>query len=265
MELSGRTVLLTGASGGLGHAIARAVHARGGRLVLTGRRAEALERLAAETDARALAVDLGEPGAVGRLAADAGPVDVLVANAGLGASGSLEAFSAEDIARAVEVNLVAPMRLVREIVPAMAERRAGHVVLVSSLSGMTGQPGSSVYSATKFGLRGFAQSLRPELRRHGIGVSTVLPGFIRDAGMFHDAGARAPWYLGTSSPGEVAAAVVRAIERDRGEIVVAPLLTRAMTRFAAAAPLTAAALARRVGGEQVTARIIGDLAAGQRR
>lgn len=261
MELSGRTVLVTGATGGLGQALARALHARGARLVLSGRRTAVLEPLAAELTAETLAADLGRREEVERLAERCATVDVLVANAGLSASGALTRFSAHELERAVAVNLLAPMLLARALAGPMTERGCGHLAFVSSLSGMTGQPGASVYSATKFGLRGFAQALRAELRPRGVGVSSVLPGFVRDAGMFSDSGARAPWYLGTSSPEAVAAAVLRAIERERGEIVVAPPLTRALTRFASAAPLAAAALTRRVGGERVTARIIDDLAA----
>ncbi len=169
MELSGRTVLLTGATGGLGGALADALHARGARLLLTGRRTDVLEPLAARLGARALATDLAEHGAVEALLARCGEVDVLVANAGLSASGTLSRFSPEEIERAVRVNLLAPMLLARELAGTMAARGGGHIAFVSSLSGMTGQPGASVYSATKFGLRGFAQALRPELRPEGRG------------------------------------------------------------------------------------------------
>jgi short-subunit dehydrogenase len=265
MELSGRTVLVTGATGGLGQALARALHARGARLRLTGRRTDVLGPLAAEVGAEAIAADLADADGVARLADRSADVDVLVANAGLSASGDLARFDDAEIERAVRVNLIAPMLLARALSGPMAARGSGHLAFISSLSGMTGQPGGSVYSATKFGLRGFAQGLRAELRGAGVGVSCVLPGFIRDAGMFSDAGAKAPWYLGTSSPEQVAGAVVRSIERDRGEIVVAPPLTRVMTRFASAAPLTAAAFARRAGGEQVTAKIIGTLSDNARR
>src|SRR5581483_6838285 len=243
MELTGRTVLLTGATGGIGHAIARALAQRGAKLLLTGRRADVLEPLAAELGGEAIAADLADAAAVEELAGRCGHADVLVANAGLSSSGNVETFTAEQLDRAVRVNLIAPMQLSRLLAPAMAGRGAGHLVFVSSLSGMTGQPGSSVYSATKFGLRGFAQSLRAELRGRGVGVSTVLPGFVRDAGMFASSEAKVPWYLGTSSPEDVAAAVVRGVERDRGEIVVAPPVIRALTHFAASAPGPAARLA----------------------
>jgi len=265
MELRDRRVLVTGATGGLGQAIARALREQGASLVLTGRRADVLSALAEELGAEQIAGDLATAADAERLAAAAGHIDVLVANAGLSSSGLLTSLGADDVDRAIDVNLRAPLHLARLLAVGMSERRSGQIVFISSLSGMSGQPGSAVYSATKFGLRGLAQALRAELRPRGVGVSTVLPGFIRDAGMFHDAGAKLPWFIGTSSPDAVVRGVLRAIDKDRGEVVVAPEPIRAMTRFAAAAPLTAARAARLVGGDRITAKIIDQLVAGRRR
>jgi uncharacterized protein len=251
MNIGGRTALITGASGGLGHAIARAVAARGAQLVLTARRVEVLEELAAETGGRALACDLSDRNAVERLVEEAGSVDVLVANAGIPGSGGILSFSIEEIDRAVEVNLRAPVVLARLLCERMVERGGGHIVFVSSLSGKAATVGSSIYSATKFGVRGFAMGLREDLRPRGVGVSTVFPGFIRDAGMFHDSGARLPSYVGTKTPEDVAAAVVRAIERDRSEIDVAPIPVRLGAAFAGLAPELAAMVQRRLGASGV--------------
>jgi len=256
--LRGRA-LLTGASGGIGGAIARALAARGATVVLTGRRTEALEPLAQEIGGEAVAADLAERDAVARLAERAGEVDLLVANAGLPGSGHLDSFSGEEIDRALDVNLRAPIQLARALVPGMIERGGGHVVLVSSLAGKTASSGSSIYSATKFGLRGFALGLRADLDGAGVGVSTVLPGFIRDAGMFHDSGARLPPGIGTRTPGDVAAAVVSAVERNRAEVDVAPLPVRAVAAFAVIAPATAQRIGGRRGG-----RLARNVAAGQR-
>ncbi|HZO35535.1 MAG TPA: SDR family NAD(P)-dependent oxidoreductase [Solirubrobacteraceae bacterium] len=265
MELSDRRVLVTGATGGLGQAISRALHARGAHLVLTGRRADVLSALAEELGAEQIAGELASAQDAERLASAAGDIDVLVANAGLSSSGLLTSLDAADVDRAIDVNLRAPMQLARLLAAGMAERRSGQIIFISSLSGMSGQPGSAAYSATKFGLRGFAQALRAELRPRGVGVSAVLPGFIRDAGMFHEAGAKLPWFIGTSSPDDVVAGVLRAIDKDRAEVVVAPEPIRTMTRFAAAAPMTAAVAARLVGGDRITAKIIDQLVAGRRR
>jgi uncharacterized protein len=260
VNLGGQTVLLTGATGGIGHAIARRLARDGAVLVLTGRRSEVLEPLAAETGGRALAVDLADASAVERLAADCTEANVLVANAAVPASGDALDFSIEEIDRALAVNLRAPMVLSRLLAERMVARGRGHIVLISSLSGKFASPGSAIYSATKFGLRGFGQGLRGDLRSRGVGVSVVFPGFVRDAGMFHDAGTRLPSFVGTSTPEEVAEAVARAIEHDRGEIEVAPVGMRAGVALAGLAPGVSSTIARRLGSEQVSA----DLGAGQR-
>jgi short-subunit dehydrogenase len=259
VNVAGRTVLLTGATGGLGQAIARRLHGAGAQLVLTGRRAEVLDELAAEIGALTVAVDLADPVAVDGLAEACAQVDVLVANAGLPGSGHLLSFDVEEIDRALAVNLRAPMVLGRRLAEKMVERHSGHLVFMSSLAGKAAPPGSSVYSATKFGLRGFALSLREDLRSSGVGVSVVMPGFVRDAGMFHDAQTKLPSYVGTSTPDAVADAVLRAIEEDRGEIDVAPLSVRAGSAIAGMAPEVAAAVQRRLGA----GKIARDMHAGQ--
>ncbi|WP_205698221.1 SDR family oxidoreductase [Conexibacter sp. SYSU D00693] len=260
MELQGARVLLTGATGGIGHAIARRLHAAGAQLVLTGRRLDVLEPLAAELGGRAVAVDLAVREEVDRLAADCADVDVLVANAALPASGQfVEDFDLQRIDRALDVNLRAPIVLARALVPEMLARGRGHLVLISSIAGRTSAPGSSIYSATKFGLRGFAQGLRGDLHGTPVGASVVFPGFIRDAGMFHDSGAELPRGVGTSTPSDVAEAVESAIVRDRGEVTVAPVSMKALTTFAEVAPGLSAKVARLAGSDKVSASI----AAGQ--
>ncbi len=251
MELHGRTALVTGATGGLGQAIARGLAARGARPVLTGRRADVLEALAAETGGRAIACDLADPADLDRLLDEAGDVDVLVANAGLPGSGHLTTFSVEEIDRALAVNLRAPMVMAKRLAEPMAARGAGHMVFMSSLSGKAASGGGSVYSATKFGLRGFAHGLREDLRTSGVGVSVVFPGFISDAGLFHDANVDLPLWVATKSPDDVARAVVRAIEHNRLEIDVAPLSLRVGAAFAGAAPRLSAAVQRRLGAGRI--------------
>ncbi len=251
-QIQGSTILLTGASGGIGQAIARGLAARGGRLILTGRRAEVLEPLAAEVGGQALSVDLADRDAPARLVEEAGPVDVLVANAALPASGTLDDYTQEEIDRALDVNLRAPIALAKLLSEQMAVRGRGHLVFISSLSGKSAQPGGSLYSATKFGLRGFALALREDLRDKGVGVSTVFPGFIRDAGMFAEAGVALPRGVGTRSPEEVAAGVVKAIEGNKGELDVAPLSLRAGAAISGLAPQLSANVSRLLGNEKVT-------------
>jgi uncharacterized protein len=257
MRISGSTVLLTGASGGLGHAIARELHGRGAKLILTGRRTDVLEPLAAELDARALAVDLSDSAEVERLVAEAGEVDILVANAALPAAGRLESFTMAEIDRALDVNLRAPIVLAHALLGAMVARGRGHLLFVSSLQGKAATPGASLYCASKFGMRGFASGLRADLHASGVGVSTVFPGFIRDAGMFADAGVKLPPGVGTRAPEDVARAVVRAIERNRAEIDVAPLALRAGTVFASLAPELAAQGARLLGSDDIAHKVAG--------
>jgi short-subunit dehydrogenase len=254
-HLAGRTALLTGATGGIGHAIARALHRRGVQLILTGRRSDVLEPLAQELGARSLAVDLEQPAEVQRLLSEVGHVDLLVANAAVPGSGPLLEYSDDQIDRALQVNLRAPMILARHLAESMLAQEWGHLVFISSLSGKTATAGSSVYSATKFGLRGFGQGLRGDFHGTGVGVSVVFPGFIRDAGMFAESGVELPGYVGTSTPEQVADGVVVAIEHDRGELDVAPVGIKLGSRFSALAPSVSARLQRRLGSDKIAAEL----------
>jgi len=257
VKLSGATVLVTGATGGLGGAIAAALRDRGARLMLSGRRPDELRALGVELEARTVIADLTVRADLERLAAEAlrAGVDVVVANAALPGSGLLSDLSAAEIDRMLEVNLRAPIMLAHELSPAMIARGRGHLVFLSSLAGKATSPASSLYSATKFGLRGFALALRQDLSPHGVGVSLVSPGFIRGAGMFAETGIKLPPGTGTRTPGDVAAAVIRAIEADRAEIEVAPAGLRAGAILASLAPQLAASAGRLAGSERVSAEM----------
>jgi short-subunit dehydrogenase len=261
LDLDGRRVLLTGASGGIGNALARALHGRGATVVVTGRRSDALEALVSELGDRIepLVCDLAERVEADALPGRAGAIDALVANAALPASGRFFEFPPEEIDRALEVNLRAPAQLARALGPPMVERGYGALAFISSLSGKAASPGSGLYSATKFGLRGLAGGLREDLHGSGVGVTCVFPGFIRDAGMFHEAGTKLPMGVGTRTPEQVAAATVKGIERDRGEVSVAPMGLRAGSAFGGLAPRVSSVIQRRLGG----AKIAEDMARGQ--
>jgi short-subunit dehydrogenase len=151
----------------------------------------------------------------------------------------------------LEVNLRAPIALARGLIPGMTRRRRGHLVFVSSLSGKAASPASSLYSATKFGLRGFALAVREDLHGTGVGASVVLPGFIRDAGMYADTGIKLPPGVGTRTPEQLAAAVIGAIERNRAEVTVAPPALRLGTAFAGLAPQAAAWFSRLGGSDRI--------------
>jgi short-subunit dehydrogenase len=254
MELRGKAVLLTGATGGLGRAIAAGLAERGATLVLSSRKPDELEDLRGGLPGdghRVVVSDLAEPGAGIALLAEAGELDVLVANAALPASGKLGAFSAEQVQRALRVNLEAPVLMTHELLPRWVERDSGHFVFISSLNGKVATARSSLYSATKFGLRGFSLGLREDLRPTGVSSSVVMPGTIREAGMFAESGAKPPRGAGTSSPKEVADGVVKAIERDRAEVEVAPMAQRFLANFAARRPDVAGRLAARTGVDKV--------------
>ncbi|MCQ4040468.1 SDR family NAD(P)-dependent oxidoreductase [Streptantibioticus rubrisoli] len=236
MRIAGSTVLVTGATGGLGQAIARELAVRGAKLVLSGRRADALKPIAAEFGARAVTADLADPDQVDQLAETCADTDILIANAALPSSGDLLEYTPEQIDRALTVNLRSPVMLARALAPRMVEAGRGHIAFVGSISGKTASRSTSLYNATKFGLRGFALGFRQDLHGTGVGVSLVQPGFVRDAGMFAVTGATPPAGMRTVSPGQVATAVVRAVERDLCEVNVAPVELRVLSAIAGQFP-----------------------------
>lgn len=250
MRLAGRSALVTGATGGIGRAIAHELAARGCVLTVTGRRELELKRLigALGPNARGFTADLTNSDAVRDLMSKAAPVDVLVANAGVGIPQDLEMLSDAEIEEAIRINLLAPAALARAVLPSMKGRGAGHVVFISSGAGLIATPGNgTVYTATKWGLRGLGLALRQELHGTGVGVSTIFPGPIRDAGMLADTGVALPRGFGTSSPEDVARAVVHAIEKDRAETTVASAGMRVLVGVGVHAPVLIGRLARLAG------------------
>ncbi|MFJ2033224.1 SDR family NAD(P)-dependent oxidoreductase [Streptosporangium sp. NPDC087985] len=265
MNLAGARVLITGASSGVGAATARVMAGAGARLVLTGRDRRRLEAVAAETRGRAFVCDIATE--ADSLAEDAGSVDVLVNNAGVGWAGPFAQMPQDALERLVEVNLTAPIRLTRLLLPGMIENGQGHILFVASIAGAIGVGQEAVYSATKAGLLTFAEALRHELHRspgsgtrrdgshengsrgngsRGIGVSVLLPGVV-DTPFFDRRGApyarRRPAPI---PPERVARAIVAAIRHDRPESYV-PGWLRLPARLRGAAPGPFRALARRFG------------------
>ncbi|QMU68830.1 SDR family oxidoreductase [Streptacidiphilus sp. P02-A3a] len=250
MLLAGSTVLLTGATGGIGRAVAAELASCGASLLLSGPDEAELAVLAGDFTARIHAADLADPAQVGRLAQAAAGVDVLVTCSGLPAFGDLLEYTPEQLDRSLAVNLRAPALLARLLAPAMLAAGRGHLVFVGSISGKAAHPGASLYNAAKFGLRGFALGLRQDLHGSGVGVSVVQPAAVADAGMFAASGATAPALLRTVSPARVAAAVVRAVERDRAELTVAPIELRLLLAVAGQFPGFAERVQRRTGAAQ---------------
>jgi len=247
-DLIHRTVLLTGASGGIGPHLASRLHAESASLVLSGRNQAELERLASRlAPSRVVVADLSEPQAAHRLAADAGTVDILVANAGVPASGELVSFSVDEIDRALTINLRSAIVLANRLLPGMLARGSGHIVLMASMHGKLPTALVSVYNATKFGLRGFGLALGQELEHTGVGVSVINPTFVRDAGMWAETGVATHPLAGHVTPDQVADAVVRAIKENRRELDVAP----PGARLAASMPRLVTPIARRLGATAV--------------
>jgi len=239
VEIVGKKVLLTGATGGLGRAMASTLARAGAEVILSGRSEEALQGLAADLPGKGhsvLAADLGEPGAAADLAGRAGAVDCLVANAALPSTGRITELTGEQVARMLRINLEAPILLSQALLPGMLERGEGKLILIGSLAGKAGSPRSSIYNATKFGIRGFVFGLKPDLVGTGVGVTLVAPGFVREAGMFADSGQSAPAGMGTTTPGEVADAVVKGIRTDKIEITVAPAFQKTMAHLGLISP-----------------------------
>ncbi len=186
-DLEGKSALITGASGGIGGAIARALHAQGAAVGLSGTRAEALEALAAELGERSqvLPCDLSDPEACqalpGRAEAALGGLDILVNNAGLTRDNLAVRLKDEDWDLVLEVNLSAAFRLIRASLRGMMKRRWGRIVGITSVVGVTGNPGQANYAASKAGMIGMSKSLAQEVASRGITVNCVAPGFIETA------------------------------------------------------------------------------------
>jgi short-subunit dehydrogenase len=225
-RIAGRRTLLTGASRGLGIAIAEALAAEGAELVLAARDERGLEAVARTCGdrgarARVLAVDVCRAEDRERVVREAGPVDILVNNAGVETTLALRDQTAEDVRRQIETNLLAPIELCRLVLDGMVARGRGVIVNVSSLSGKAATPFNSVYCATKHGLNGLSCSLAAELHDQGVHVGVVCPGFVSEAGMWAGLGLRAPRAMGEVSPRQVAAAVLRVIRGAR-QVLVTP-------------------------------------------
>jgi uncharacterized protein len=224
-----KIVVITGASRGLGVVIAEDLAADRGTLVLAARDEAGLRATAAKVGARgARAVivpcDVTRPEDRARLLAAAeaeGPVDVLVNNAGVEIAMAVLDQTEADVEQQVRVNLLGPIHLTKAFLPAMVARGRGAIVMVSSMSGKSPTPYNAIYAATKHGINGFTASLRIELHGTGVQVGVVCPSFVREAGMWSDAGVPAPAMFKEVAPQAVARAV-RKVLAGKAEVLVTP-------------------------------------------
>jgi short-subunit dehydrogenase len=254
--LKGQLALLTGATGGIGRAIARALAHKGLNLALVGRNKTALDGLRTEllgtgVDVVAVAADLTDRSQRRnlpiRVASRAGEIDILINNAGVTQVGAFAEIDPEEVRSVLELNTVAPMLVSRTVLPRMIERKAGHIVNISSLAGRVGLPWASVYAASKAALTEWTLALNTELRDTGVIATAIAPGLVSDAGMFADLAVKAPALLGTSTPEAVAEAVVSALEGNGGEVIVSSRPARGVMAARALAPGVVESTARRLG------------------
>jgi 3-oxoacyl-[acyl-carrier protein] reductase len=182
-DLTGKKALVTGATGGIGGAIARALHGAGAQVALSGTRQEALDALSAQLPGSvALACNLSDPaqtdGLVARAEEALGGLDILVANAGITKDGLLLRMKDEDFERVLDVNLGSYFRLARAASKGMMKQRMGRIIGITSVVGVTGNPGQANYAASKAGMIGFTKSIAQELASRGITANCIAPGFI---------------------------------------------------------------------------------------
>jgi short-subunit dehydrogenase len=227
--IAGKTVLLTGASRGIGVFIARELAQKQATVVGVSRSQEGLDRVCAEINAmggKAIGIpfDISKveelPTLVEEIEELVGSVDILINNAGIEIYKAFPDYSLADLKSVLSVNLLAAMELTRLILPKMLHQRSGHIVNISSLAGKKGHPYDSAYSASKAGLLMWADALRQELAGTGVGIASICPGYISDCGLLADTGVPAPSLAGISKSKDVVKAVIRAIEKNKAEVMV---------------------------------------------
>jgi len=256
MDLQNAWVLVTGASRGIGVAIAEEFGARKANLILVARSAEGLRTTCDRVEERGgkpypVPFDLEDTSRIADLVEEirriAPRVDVLVNNAGLEKYCFFSKCRREDIVSILSVNLMAPMELTRLLLPDMLERRQGHIINVSSLSGKIGEIYNSLYSTSKGGMELWTDALRQELHETGVRVSAVAPGGVTDSGMIHNIGVPYPAILGACTAKDVAKAVIRCTAEDHARLFVNSLPVKPLVLLGLIAPHFLDALLRWIG------------------
>ncbi|MFP4599487.1 MAG: SDR family NAD(P)-dependent oxidoreductase [Persicimonas sp.] len=273
--LQGRNAIVTGASRGLGVHIARTLARKQVNLALAARSVDELDKVQREmaslgVEAVAIPTDLTDTDQIAALAEKAehrlGPVDLLVNNAGVELLSPYRDYPLEMLETIVQVNLLAPMLLTRELLPGMLDRGRGHILNMASLAGKIGLPHQTPYAATKASVIMFTHSLRAELLDEPVGASVICPGFVDDSGMYArlDQGEHvksgAPLALKPTTAAKVSAAVIKAIERDTPEVVVNALPMRPVTVLREFFPRLTARMHQLLGVTEYTRRLSAQLA-----
>jgi short-subunit dehydrogenase len=264
-NLTGKNIVLTGASQGLGEVMAHTLAAEGADLVLAARSIQKLADLAGSLPGvgskvvKRTDVTVAEDRAalIAFASREFGPIDVLVNNAGVEELGPFAEKDPAVLERIIATNLLAPMLLAREVLPAMLARGSGHVVNIASLAGRTGMPFGSAYSGSKGGLAEWSISLAAELSGSGVAVSVICPGFVDGTGMFSRKHIAAPKSLGVSHPEDVARALLKVLVTRNVEVVVNPKPVRLLMALKALSPETALAVGRKLGLVDFLKRIAG--------
>ena len=269
-SLRGRLALLTGASRGIGSELAKAFAAEGMRLLITARSESGLEGVASSlrasgAEVHTLAGDITDAATrralVTKAESELGGLSLLVNNAGIEMVGKFESVTDEDLDRMLQVNLFAPMALTRLALPAMQQRKWGHVLNVASMAGLAGVAHGETYTTTKHGLIGFTRSLRASAQRErsGVSASVICPGFIADTGMYsewknrHDA--RASSLFRAISARDVVSAALRAVKHDLPDVLVAPGPMRLALAMATLAPRLGETVGHVMGAHDVFAQV----------
>jgi short-subunit dehydrogenase len=254
----GTRVLVTGASRGIGEAIARAFAARGCTLGLVARSIDQLERLSASLPGEghtALEGDVADAGSIAAAVERFGRVDVVVANAGITHYMPFAELPLEKAEQMDRVNWLGTLYTVKAALPGMLERRRGHIVVISSGGGVRGFPHAAVYNGTKAAQRGFAEALRHELDGTGVSVTTVYPGEVETSLHDHEMDRMPTWYrVERRSPaGPLGEKVVEAVESDRREVFYPPIV-RLLRVVNGVAPRAGDVMLRRILGESAAPR-----------
>ncbi|MDF5711064.1 MAG: SDR family NAD(P)-dependent oxidoreductase [Nostoc sp. S4] len=227
--LVGKTVLLTGASRGLGVYIARALAREQATVICVSRSKSGLDAICTQIKAlggKAISIpfDIKNMAELSTLKQQinkfVGPVDILINNAGIENYQDFVDYSLEDLQSILTINLLAAIELTRLFLPSMLERHDGHIVNIASLAGKKGIPYNSIYSASKAGLIMWTDAMRQELAATDTNISVICPGYVSETGMTVNSRVPAPWLVGVSTPIDVANAVIRAIKQNKAEIIV---------------------------------------------